>query len=123
MGTIRGLVTEWNPENVRSEAEAEQSLYEFLCSKLAGFRIRRQYPHDRIRADIVIEDIVAIELKWNLQSTEEFQRFIGQLEGYSRWGVGLVVVFLGSCDPDLVARVKDRVGSDWDDSDAEVLIK
>ncbi len=87
----------------------EDSLYQFLQARLPGFRITRQYAHDRLKADIVIEEAVAIELKCDLASTSEYQRLIGQLEGYAQWGIRLVLVLAGSTDPDISHRVAEHL--------------
>jgi len=101
----------------------EDSLYAFLVAHLPGCGITRQYGHDRLRADIVIEDVVAIELKHGLASTSEFHRLVGQVESYARWGVKLVVVLTGRADPDMVHRVGDHVAQRFSSLDARLVLK
>jgi hypothetical protein len=76
---------------------------------LPSFRITRQYGHGRLRADIVIEEKVASELKYALATKPEYQRLIGQLEDYARWDILLIVVLAGPSDSDLVRQVSDHL--------------
>ena len=115
LGAASTLVTEWAPpSNCSTEQGMEDSLYGFLQVRLPGFRITRQYAHDRLKADIVIEEVVAIELKYNLTSASEYNRLIGQLEGYAQWGISLVLVLVGSSDPDISRRVGEHLHRRFD---------
>ena len=115
LGAASTLVTDWAlPLNCNTEQGMEDSLYAFLQARLPGFRITRQYAHDRLKADIVIEEVVAIELKYNLTSASEYKRLIGQLEGYAQWGIRLVLVLVGSTDPDISRRVAEHLQRRFD---------
>jgi len=76
-----------------------------------------------LRADIVIEDAVAVELNHGLTSTSECNRFVGQLEGYAEWGIRLVVVLAGPTDADIVARVRNHLSKRFSSLDARLVIK
>jgi len=115
--TVCDLISEWEPDNASSEAAIEESLHAHLTKHLRGLDIRRQFPHDRVRADILINEEVAIEIKLDLVTAAEFHRLIGQLDCYARWGVRMVVLLVGQVDPDLKARVEERLLKDWSDED------
>jgi len=120
--TVCNHINKWTPEDISSEAAIEESLYVYLCNHMKGHDIRRQFPYDRVRADILINEIVAIEIKLNLMSTIEFQRLIGQLETYARWGIQMIVLVVGQIDMNLKSRVEERLLSDWDDEESARLI-
>jgi hypothetical protein len=120
--TVCNHINKWSPEDISSEAAIEESLYVYLSNQMKGHDIRRQFPHDRVRADILINEMVAIEIKLNLISTTEFQRLIGQLETYARWGVRTIVLVVGQIDANLKSRIEERLLSDWGDEDSARLI-
>jgi len=55
-------------------------------------------------------------------STAEFQRMIGQLETYARWGVQIVVLIVGQIDNDLEKRIEERLLTDWDDEESARVV-
>jgi hypothetical protein len=110
------IIKKWRPEDISSEKAIEESLYGHLVRNLEGLSIRRQFRYDRITADILIEDEVAIEIKLNLTGTREFHRLIGQIETYAKWGKDLVIVLVGEVDLDIKDRIEDRLRTDWDES-------
>lgn len=114
VGWVRRAINDWTPSEATSEAVVQDELNAHLQERLSGLIIRTQFPHDRIKADFLIEDSLAIEVKLNLTHTREFQRLIGQLETYARWGKDLVVLIVGDADPDMKERILDRLRSDWD---------
>lgn len=122
LGTVTDAIRQCKLYDLSSEAEVEESLFQHLNRKLKGIDVRRQYPHDRVKADILIEEYVAIEIKLNLITTAEFQRLIGQLETYARWGVLMIVLIVGEADDDLKRRIEERLIKDWGDENNVRLI-
>ena len=120
---VSDAIDAWNYELLSSEAEAEESLHAHLNSVFPYLEIRRQFPYDRIRADLLIDDLVAIELKYQLKDTKEFQRLIGQLDTYAAWGKRMIVLIVGDTQDDFEARVRNRLRNDWGDEDEARLIK
>ena len=120
--TVCNHIDKWSPEDISSEAAIEESLYIYLSSHMKGHDIRRQFPYDRVRADILINEMVAVEIKLNLISTTEFQRLIGQLETYARWGKRMIVLVVGQIDMNLKSRIEERLLSDWGDEESARLI-
>lgn len=95
------LVKRWTPEGCKSEKDYEKSFYAFLHAELGDEKIVRQYAQGRIRADLVINGKVIVELKTHLMRKDVLQRLIGQISGYEQWS-GLVIILLtGDVDPDL----------------------
>jgi hypothetical protein len=115
VGTVYDLIHEWQPTNTSSETKIEESLHAHLAKHLKRHDVRRQFRHDRVTADILINEKLAIEIKINLTKTAEFQRLIGQLDCYADWGVQIIVLLVGEVDPDLKRRVEDRLQKDWGD--------
>jgi hypothetical protein len=115
LGAASALVAQWQrPPDSDSEQALEDSLFQFLQTRLPGFRITRQYAHDRLKADIVIEQAVAIELKYDLAHKSEYQRLIGQLEDYAQWNIPLVLILAGRTDPDIEHRVREHLERRFD---------
>ena len=112
--SVCALIYEWKPTDTGSETKIEESLYAYLANKLKRQDVRRQFRHDRITADILINEKLAIEIKLNLTKTAEFRRLIGQLDCYANWGVSMIVLLVGEVQTDLMKRVEDRLQKDWD---------
>jgi len=113
--TVCNLIYKWQPADTSSEIKIEESLYEYLTKQLKWYDVRRQFRHDRIIADILINEKLAIEIKLNLTKTTDFRRLIGQLDCYANWGVRMIVLLVGQVDTDLMRRVEDRLQKDWED--------
>ena len=79
---VERLVDEWKPRRCATEKDYEKSLYKFLHEKFEEIQITKQYARGRIRADIVVGDKIIVELKNNLNTTNKYQRLLGQLAQY-----------------------------------------
>lgn len=117
VGVIKKSINQWTFDQVESEADAEHQLTAHLKQHHPSLEIRNQFPHDRLIADILIEKKVAVELKFNLKSTNEFNRLLGQIDHYYDWGVYLIVVIIGECHEDFVSRIERKLGKLWEDTD------
>jgi len=115
--TVCKLIYEWQPTDTSSEIKIEESLHEYLAKQLKWYDVRRQFRHDRIIADILINEKLAIEIKLNLIRIDDFRRLIGQLDCYANWGVRMIVLLVGKVDNDLMRRVEERLQKDWEDED------
>ena len=113
--TVCNLISEWHPTDTSSEIKIEESLHEYLTKQLKWYDVRRQFRHDRITADILINEKLSIEIKLNLTKTADFRRLIGQLDCYADWGVRVIVLLVGQVDSDLMRWVEERLQKDWDD--------
>src|SRR5262245_25669115 len=82
---IAALIDEWNPSGCTSEKDCENSLFSFLHESLFDKQIVRQYGRGRARVDLMVDDKVMIEIKFNLTSTSEYQRLVGQMVEYAEW--------------------------------------
>jgi hypothetical protein len=102
LGTVQQLINQWNPGVLKSEKEYERSLSTFLRSELEGIKITQQYARDRYRFDIVLNESLAIELKYNLKNVGDFQRLLGQLLLSKRWEGQVLVLLVGDTDPDIL---------------------
>jgi len=100
---LRPLATtlsEWRPREQEREADYERSLVRFLKKRLPGVETRTQQPFEaedgtRGRIDVVIDDVLAIELKRRLKASSETDRAVGQIFKYATsWRNGPVVLLL-----------------------------
>jgi len=80
VGAVVQKIERWRPRKCATEKDYEKSLYEFLHKEMPDHQITKQSGRGRVRADLVIADRVAIELKHNLDTTAKYQRLIGQIE-------------------------------------------
>lgn len=111
VGMVKDFINRWCPENCHKEKDFENSLYHFLSEQLEGFSIIQQYGIRRTRADLVVQDSLAIELKHGLTSKSELQRLIGQLVEYEYWKGRLLIVIIGQHDQNLLAALRRQVDS------------
>ena len=81
-GVVTKLVEAWEPGTLKNEKQYENSLYDFLIENLEGIEVIKQYGKGRMRADLIVNNNVIIELKNNLDATTKYQRLIGQLSDY-----------------------------------------
>ena len=120
--SVCDLISEWKPIDTSSETKIEESLHAHLAKRLKRHDVRRQFRHDRVTADILINEKLAIEIKLNLTKTAEFRRLIGQLDCYANWCVRMIVLLVGEVDIDLKRRLEERLQKDWgDEDDARVV--
>jgi len=115
--TVCKAIAKWEPEDISNEAAIQESLYAHLTRHLNGHDVRQQYPHGRVKADILVNEKVAVEIKLDLTTTAKFQHLIGQLESYACWCVCIVVPLVGQVDPELKKRVEEWLRQDWEDED------
>ena len=114
INSVTEKIQEWSPrQQYSSEAECEKALTEYLIKCFPGLSIRNQFPYDRVKADIVIEKTVAIEIKFSLKSGNEFNRLLGQIDHYGDWGIGLIVVVFGNIPKDYTHRIQKKLDQLW----------
>ena len=97
-GIVAALIEEWSPQRFRTEKAYEISLYCYLHDNLTDYQVTRQYARGRVRADIVVEDHVVLEIKNNLESTTKYHRLIGQLSEFRNWSGHIIIVLCGDTD-------------------------
>jgi hypothetical protein len=100
LGILLAHLARWKPRRLDSEAAYEASLKRFLQRELPGTKIERQYwlqGRDGRRVgklDLVIDGVLAIELKRLLRSSEA-DRAVGQIWKYAEaWMQGPVLLLL-----------------------------
>jgi len=76
-------------------------LNSFLHKELEDHQITKQYGIGRSRADLVIDDRLIIEIKYNLNTSAKYQRLLGQLAEYKEWDGRVVLLLVGKTDPNL----------------------
>lgn len=98
---LTSLFSKWCPRNCKTEKDYENSLYFFLHKELEDHQITKQYGKGRFRADLVIDDRLIIEIKYNLSTSSKYQRLLGQLAEYKDWDGRIVLLLIGKTDPNL----------------------
>jgi hypothetical protein len=103
----------WKPMSVETEREYEEQLYNFLHARHEPEKFYRKYARANTEADIFIESFksgasVAIELKRDLVSRNEYHRLIGQTYAYlTEWKCEVLLVLCGQNDPVLVKLTRE----------------
>jgi hypothetical protein len=101
VGALTSLLSKWRPRNCETEKDYENSLYSFLHKELKDHQITKQYAKGRFHADLVIDDRLIIEIKYNLNTPAKYQRLLGQLLEYKEWDGRVVLLLVGKTDPNL----------------------
>lgn len=92
-GTVKEIIEAWDAYKCTTEKQCEQSLANALEKALVNQKIERQYGSGRQRIDILVDDKVPIEIKYNLVRASELHRLIGQLELYlNKWDQVILVL-------------------------------
>lgn len=95
MTITRKLIQSWKiTSECNNEKDYELSLLNFLKNNLYKTEARNQYGFADNKIDIVLDEKVAIELKYNIsKSSGELQRAMGQISQYSyRWNYIFLVI-------------------------------
>lgn len=106
---VVGLIEKWEPKKCKTEKDYEKSLIAHLRAQLPGITVTPQYAKGRIRADLVIGEKVIVEIKKDLQTTGNYQRLVGQLSDYTDWEGRIVVLLVGTGDPDIKSSLDKAV--------------
>ena len=116
--TVVQAISDWNPGISFSEATCHRALAQHLRIKFPRKAVLVEHPIGRGRADIFIDfkdwtgfgAKVVVELKYDLQTLNEYHRLVGQLGDY----VGIadadvLVVLCGKTKAELASLVLQRV--------------
>lgn len=106
---ISDLIKRWEPKNCKKEKDYETSLVAFIRSELPQVRVTPQYAVGRTKADLVIAEKVIIEIKINLKSTASYHRLLGQLSCYSKWEGKVIILLIGTTDPDFKMTIQREI--------------
>ena len=99
LSALVGVLGRWRPRR-SDEAGYERSLVRFLEKELPGSKTWTQRPiplegGGRAELDVVVDDVLAIELKTGLRTAAEADRAMGQLGRYSAsWKRGPLVLLV-----------------------------
>lgn len=94
------ILARWKPRASEREAGYERSLVRFLERNMPGIDAQTQLPFQaedgtRGRIDIVLDEVVAIELKRDLRISADADRAVGQVLKYAAsWRRGPVLLLL-----------------------------
>jgi len=99
VSVMKSLIEKWHPRNCQTEKGYENSLYLFLHKELEDHQITKQPGQGRYHADLAIDDNLLIEIKYNLNTTAKYQRFVGQIEEYRDWDGQVILLLIGETEP------------------------
>lgn len=102
---LTSLFDKWSPSNCKSEKDYENSLSSFLHEELENHEIIKQYAVGRFHADLVIDDELIIEIKYNFNTLTKYRNLLGQLAEYKDWSGPIILLLVGKTDPDLKKRL------------------
>lgn len=105
---LTSLIDKWSPHNFKREKDYENSLFSFLHEELEDHEIIKQYAISRTRADLVIDNELIIEIKYNFNTLTKYRNLLGQLAEYKDWGGPIILLLVGKTDPDLKKRLTSR---------------
>lgn len=97
---LLGALARWKPRANERESGYERSLVRFLERNIPGIDAQTQLPFQaedgtRGRIDVVLDDVVAIELKRDLRVSADADRAVGQVLKYAAsWRKGPVILLL-----------------------------
>lgn len=93
------LIEGWNPQIFSNEKDYQKSLYEYLSNLQDTGTIRKERRILRERgtnqADIVIDDIIAIEIKKDLKHQPEVDRCVAQIKRMKNEYNFVLVIIVG----------------------------
>lgn len=87
------ILDDWEPEVFDTEDDYVEDLYDYLVDEVGdNFGLEMSPGTREGKPDILIDDVLAVEVKYSLSKTER-DRLIGQTAGYSReWVTWIVLV-------------------------------
>lgn len=107
MEDLFSVIKKWKPGKLRSEKQFENSLYEYLHKAFPEKQITKQFGIGRVLADLAISDELLIEMKYNLKTTGQFQRLVGQLSGYKKWKGSVLIILCGTTESNLLKELNE----------------
>lgn len=104
------LATWTPPATAQSEADVHDDLLRHLCEARFTVASERWLPGPR-RVDLVVNDVIAIEVKWMAQRVTEIDRARSQVREYAKvWTArGPVLLVAVGVDPDHLTPIVDDV--------------
>ncbi|MEW8022334.1 MAG: hypothetical protein AB2777_16770 [Candidatus Thiodiazotropha endolucinida] len=126
MSKVKKALDDWDPKGLwEKEIDYRADLACFLREELPESFVVEEYGHGRSRKDIKIESkesdkAVAIELKYNLNSSNEANRLLGQTLRYKD-SVDVIFVILINCNPNHVAEIEKSLQHNFEEDTVELI--
>lgn len=106
--TALDLIKNWEPRDCKTHKQYQNSLCQYLTQRLKKVKVIKEYGDGRLRGDIALDRKLMVEIKVNFDATAEFQRTVGQIEGYLENDWSVIVVVCGRRDKNLVSQLKKK---------------
>jgi hypothetical protein len=106
--TTRQLIEAWKPKGCKTHNQYQDSLHQYLTQHLKNVKVIKEYGSGRIRGDIGLDGKLIVEIKVNFDTMAEFQRAVGQIEGYVENDCSVIVVICGRRDDNLISELKKK---------------
>ncbi len=122
----RSAVQSWEPEDDwEREIDYRADLADYLREELPETFVVEEYGDGRSRKDLRIESkeserSVVIELKYNLKTSNEANRLLGQAVRYKDNADAIIIILIG-CDPNQVAEIEKHLFKNNDDGAIELM--
>ena len=112
---LSDIFKKWRPVNCNKESDYEYKLQKKLRKDLKKFeddnkqiKINTQFGIGRRKVDLMIDKKFLVELKYNLKTTNEFDRLIGQLTEYLKTheGENIFLILCGKTEEDILQDIQ-----------------
>lgn len=114
---ISGAIEAWHPPKMRDETQYQEHLANFFRARFPKQNtVERE--SGRGLCDLCINTSigkVGVELKKDLGGKSEIERLIGQISGFKREYVEIIIVLVGKTNKDVLAQLIDRRNRDMRD--------
>ena len=116
--SVLGIIEDWNPKQLKSEAQYRDELLGLLREKLnqsdpLGFSKQHSIRKESGRhlADIGIDGEIGIELKHNLNTKAKVDRLYGQIDDYLKGYDSMIIVLCGKTSEEQLDYLREKVRS------------
>lgn len=125
---FRDLLNDWNPGDLDSEQQYQDSLFDFLRARLPECIVQREYNEAGSRVDIYLkrkgfrgDQEAFFEVKHNLFGKSEGDRLVGQLDAMDpeRRKIVVVLCVLGSLDDQTMLGRLEELSKQSDDKNTK----
>lgn len=116
-GQVADLIKRWSPNKYSGEAAYQKDLAEFLREELnrggmfGGHQSRIPVTREKKRSliDILVDNNIGIELKYNLRSKSAIDRLMGQIGDHLANMQSVIIVLVGNTNSDKLEDLRIRV--------------
>ena len=109
LSEVMSVVESWMPAKSATEHAYERELGDFLVRELPCVDVTWKMDLMEFRADFVVADSVAVELKRDLDSFAEYDELLDRLKSMKDWHGWVIVLLVGKTNAGLVRALQAKV--------------